>query len=368
MKVMTIIGTRPELIRLSRVIPALDKKFEHILIHTNQNNDYELNEIFFRDLSLRRPDQYLDVSSATLAEQMSKIILQTDDAFQKYKPDALLVLGDTNSCLSVIPAKRRKIPIFHMEAGNRCYDLNVPEEINRKIVDHTSDINMPYSKIAREHLLLEGIKPNFIIRTGSPIREVLEFYSKKINQSKVLEKLDLDKNKYFLVSCHREENISSEDNLMGLVKLFDNITDKYNLPIIFSTHPRTKKTLENKKIKLNKNVKSIKPLSFTDYNYLQMNACLTFSDSGTINEEVSVLKFKAINIRDTHERPEAMEGNVTPFISLKSSDFIDKVDSILTESSEISNIEDYDCKNVSQKIVNIIMSYTHYVNKYIWNK
>ena len=307
MKVMTIIGTRPELIRLSRVIPALDKKFEHILIHTNQNNDYELNEIFFKDLSLRRPDQYLDVSSDTLAEQMSKIILQTDDAFQKYKPDALLVLGDTNSCLSVIPAKRRKIPIFHMEAGNRCYDLNVPEEINRKIVDHTSDINMPYSKIAREHLLLEGIKPNFIIRTGSPIREVLEFYSKKINQSKVLEKLDLDKNKYFLVSCHREENISSEDNLMGLVKLFDNITDKYNLPIIFSTHPRTKKTLENKKIKLNKNVKSIKPLSFTDYNYLQMNACLTFSDSGTINEEVSVLKFKAINIRDTHERPEAME-------------------------------------------------------------
>lgn len=369
MRVMTVIGTRPELIRLSRVIPALDDKFEHILIHTNQNNDYELNEIFYNDLELRLPDEFLEVTADTVALQISNIISQTDLMFIKYKPDALLVLGDTNSCLCVISAKRRKIPIFHMEAGNRCFDLNVPEEINRKIVDHTADINMPYSSIAREYLINEGIKPNFIIKTGSPIKEVINHYKLKIDNSLILKNLSLNKKKYFLFSCHREENITNKDNLEGLLNLFNVLKNEYNMPIIFSTHPRTRKAIDTNSLDINSNVTLLKPLSFTDYNHLQKNSLITFSDSGTINEECSILKFNAINIRETHERPEAMEGFVTPFISLRSKNISGHLKNLIKNPEKIiSNIHDYESDNVSIKVANIISSYTDFINKYNWNK
>jgi len=319
MKVATIIGTRPEIIRLSRVMAALDKHFDHIIIHTGQNYDYELNEIFFNDLEIRKPDYFMNSAGKSAAETIGNIIAQADTLLSNEKPDALLVLGDTNSTLSVISAKRLKIPIFHMEAGNRCFDLRVPEEINRKIVDHISDINLTYSEHARRYLMAEGIKPETIMVTGSPMREVLEFYKIKIETSNIIEKMKLDLNKYFVVSAHREENIESETNFKDLIETLNVLAESYGMPIIVSTHPRTRKKLENlpSSVKLDQRISFLKPLGFLDYVRLQMDAFCVLSDSGTITEESSILNFPAVTIREAHERPEGMDEGVLIMCGLK---------------------------------------------------
>lgn len=372
LKVMTVVGTRPEIIRLSRVIPKLDQYFDHVLVHTGQNYDYELNQIFFDELDLRKPDYFLDAAGATPAETIGKTIIAIDPLLEREKPDAMLVLGDTNSCLCVILAKRRKIPIFHMEAGNRCFDFRVPEEINRRIVDHVSDINMPYSSIAREYLLAEGFPADRIIKTGSPMYEVLHYYMPKINASDVLTRLNLEKEKYFVVSAHREENINSERNFKGLIETLKMLDEEYGLPVIFSTHPRTRKKIEEKGITLPETVHLMKPLGFMDYVHLQLHAKAVLSDSGTITEESSILNFPALNIREAHERPEGMEEGAVMMTALDPHR-VRQALKILGgqprgEKRSLQLVTDYNAPAVSEKVLRSILSYTEYVRKTVWHE
>ena len=372
LKVMTIVGTRPEIIRLCRVIEQLDRYCDHTLVHTGQNYDYELNQIFFEDLGVRPPDAFLECAATSAAETISQVISKADKAFNEYQPEALLILGDTNSAMAAIPAKRRKIPIFHMEAGNRCFDLRVPEEINRKIVDHISDINMPYSDIAREYLLREGIRPEMIVKTGSPMGEVLSHYDEKIAQSRVLAKLGLEAERYFVVSVHREENVDSHFNIHQFVETLGDLAVRYNLPIIVSTHPRTRKKIEQLELSFHPLVQLQKPLGFTDYICLQVNAKAVLSDSGTISEESSILNFPAINIRDAHERPEGMEEGAVMFTGMSSERVLQAIEIIADQGRGQSRllrlVTDYSAPNVSDKVVRTIQSYTDYVNKFVWKK
>jgi UDP-N-acetylglucosamine 2-epimerase (non-hydrolysing) len=373
LKVMTVVGTRPEIIRLSRVIAKLDEteSIEHILVHTGQNYDYELNQIFFDDLELRKPDYFLNAAGKNAVETIGQVIINVDPILEKEKPDAFLVLGDTNSCLCAIPAKKRKIPIFHMEAGNRCFDQRVPEETNRKIVDHISDINLTYSDIAREYLLREGLSPDRIIKTGSPMFEVLNYYLPKIKSSNILDSLMLTDESYFLVSAHREENIASE-NFEKLVSVLNCLSEEYGLPVIVSTHPRTRKMIEEKNAVFNQLVSLMKPLGFIDYNYLQMNAKAVLSDSGTISEESSILNFPALNIREAHERPEAMEEASVMMTGFNEKRIFQALrvleDQKRGSERTLRNVADYSMTNVSEKVVRIILSYIDYVNRVVWNK
>ncbi len=369
--VMTIVGTRPEIIRLSRIIAKLDIYTNHTLIHTGQNYDYELNQIFFEDLEIRQPDYYLDSSDSNATKTIGKILISVDEILEEIKPDALLVLGDTNSCMSILAAKKRKIPTFHFEAGNRCFDMRVPEEINRKIVDHTSDINITYSSIAREYLLNEGIAREMVIKVGSPMKEVINFYKKKIDNSKILFELKLEKFKYFLASFHREENLNSK-NLSEFLEILNVLVEKYNLPVIVSTHPRTRKKLEESEYIINEKVKFIKPQSFSNYLYLQINAKTVLSDSGTINEESSILNFPALNIREAHERPEAME-EASVMMTGVNCERISQAMEVLSSQKRgrdrsLKLAEDYNVNNVSEKILRIIISYTDFIKKNIWKE
>jgi UDP-N-acetylglucosamine 2-epimerase len=371
-KVMTVVGTRPEIIRLSRVIAKLDRYADHILVHTGQNYDYELNQIFFDDLGIRKPDYFLEAAGANAAETIGQTIIRLDPVLAKEKPEALLILGDTNSCLSAIPAKRRKIPIFHMEAGNRCFDQRVPEETNRKIVDHISDINLTYSDIAREYLLREGLPPDRIIKTGSPMFEVLTHYRERIEGSDVLTRLGLVREEYFVVSAHREENIDSDRNFGKLVGILNSLAESYGKKVIVSTHPRTRKRIETLGVSFHGNVELLKPLGFSDYVHLQQYAFAVLSDSGTINEESSILNFPALNIREAHERPEGMEEAAVMMTGLE----LDRVHqglAILADQGRGDNrllrqVGDYSMPNVSDKVVRIIISYTDYVNRVVWRK
>ena len=371
LKVMTIVGTRPEIIRLSRIVAKLDKFTDHILVHTGQNYDYELNEIFFDDLELRKPDYFLNASDKSPIKTIGKILISIDELIEMIKPEAILVLGDTNSCISLLAAKRRKIPTFHYEAGNRCFDMRVPEEINRKIVDHIADINITYSSIAREYLLSEGISKDMIIKIGSPMLEVLNFYRDKINKSSILNELNISKNKYFLVSIHREENLDSK-NFDLIVKIINKIESKYDLPIIFSTHPRTKNRINNSNYKFNSNIKFIKPQSYSDYVNLQINSRCVISDSGTINEESSILNFPALNIREAHERPEAMEEGSVIMTGVNYDRIIQALEILDSqkrgEFRSLKSVKDYNVDNVSEKIIRVILSYTDYVKKNIWKE
>ena len=372
LKVMTVVGTRPEIIRLSRVIPRLDAHCEHVLAHTGQNYDYELSDIFFDDLGLRKPDRFLNAAGVSGAETIGKVIIAVDRLLAEEKPDAMLVLGDTNSCMAVLPAKRRKIPTFHMEAGNRCFDMRVPEEINRRIVDHTADINLTYSSIAREYLMSEGLPPDMVIKTGSPMNEVLTHYRSKIEQSNVLERLELKAGEYFLVSAHREENIDSERNFLKLFSLLNTIAETYGVPIIVSTHPRTQKRIDAAGSRFNPLVRLTKPLSFSDYNNLQLNAKAVLSDSGTITEESSILNFPALNLREAHERPEGMEEAAVMMVGLESERVLQALAILDTQGRgdqrNLRLVSDYGTLNVSEKIVRIIHSYTDYVNRVVWKK
>ncbi|XKH50452.1 UDP-N-acetylglucosamine 2-epimerase (non-hydrolyzing) [Chryseomicrobium palamuruense] len=371
LKVMTVVGTRPEIIRLSAVINKLEESnaIEHILVHTGQNYDYELNEVFFEDFNLKKPDYFLNAATGTAVETVGNILIKIDPVLEEVKPDAFLVLGDTNSCLCAIAAKRRQIPIFHMEAGNRCFDQRVPEETNRKIVDHVADINLTYSDIAREYLLREGISADRIIKTGSPMFEVLKSRKQEIEESDVLSRLDLEEGKYFLVSAHREENISSEKNFLNLVDTLNTIAEKYDYPVIISTHPRTKKMIEDKGIKFHENVQTLKPLGFIDYNKLQIKSKAVLSDSGTISEESSILKFRALNIREAHERPEAMEEASVIMVGLEKERILQGLEILETqEVNTLRLVEDYSMPNVGEKVLRIITSYTDYVNKIVWRK
>lgn len=372
LKIMTVVGTRPEIIRLSRVLGALDKYCDHTLVHTGQNYDYELNQIFFDDLGIRKPDYFLSAAGATGAETIGKVIIAVDEVLAEVKPDAMLVLGDTNSCMSVLPAKRRKIPTFHMEAGNRCFDMRVPEEINRRIVDHTADINLTYSSIARDYLLREGLLPDMVIKTGSPMFEVLNFYREAIDKSDVLERLELKSEKFFVVSAHREENIESDKNFNKLVDVLNGIAKEYDLPVIVSTHPRTQKRIDAAGSKFHPNVRLLKPLGFSDYNKLQISAKAVLSDSGTINEEASILNFPALNLREAHERPEGMEEAVAMMVGLEVERILQglAILEVQPRGNErlIRQVADYSMPNVSEKIVRIIHSYTDYVNRVVWKK
>ncbi|MBA9074635.1 UDP-N-acetylglucosamine 2-epimerase (non-hydrolyzing) [Flavobacterium gossypii] len=374
LKVMTVVGTRPEIIRLSRVMAALDKSeaIEHIIVHTGQNYDYELNQIFFDDLGIRKPDFFLNAAGATATETVGQILIKIDPLLESENPDAFLVLGDTNSCLCAIPAKKRQIPIFHMEAGNRCFDQRVPEETNRKIVDHISDINLTYSDIAREYLLREGLPADRIIKTGSPMFEVLNHYLPSIKFSDVLERLGLQEEKFFVVSSHREENINSEKNFEGLMQSLNMIAEKYDYPIIVSTHPRTRNMIEKKNIQMHKNVQFLKPLGFNDYNALQMKSFAVLSDSGTISEESSVLNFRALNIREAHERPEAMEEASVMMVGLSPERIMQGLVQLQYQKTgderNFRPVADYLMPNVSEKMVRIILSYTDYVNRTVWKK
>jgi len=369
LKVMTILGTRPEIIRLSEVIKALDRFFNHILTHTGQNYDYELNQIFFKDLELREPDYYLDSAGKNLGETIGNIISKSYDLLIKEKPDALLVLGDTNSALSVISAKRLKIPIFHMEAGNRCFDQRVPEEINRKIVDHVADINLTYSDIAREYLVREGFPSDRIIKTGSPMLEVINSRRKEIENSDIIERLGLEFGKYFVISTHREENIDTEVNFRDLIDSLNAITRKYNMPVVVSSHPRTRNMIDSKNIKFSPLIKIIKPLGFIDYLKLQIMSKVVISDSGTINEEASILGFKALNIRQAFERPEAMEEASVMMIGLKKERILQGLKILeKQEKNTLKLVRDYSMTNVSDKVLRIILSYTDYVNRVVWGK
>lgn len=372
LKVMTIVGTRPEIIRLCRVIDRLDCYCDHTLVHTGQNYDYELNQIFFDDLGVRQPDVFLECAGKTAAETIAQVISNSDAVFEEFVPEALLILGDTNSAMAAIPAKRRKIPIFHMEAGNRCFDLRVPEEINRKIVDHISDINMPYSNIAREYLLREGISPEMIVKTGSPMDEVLSYCGDRIAKSNALEKLGLEKERYFVVSVHREENIDSHVNIHQFVKTLGDLAERYKLPIIVSTHPRTRKKIEQLELCFHPLVRLQKPLGFVDYICLQLNAKAVLSDSGTITEESSILNFPAVNIRDAHERPEGMEEGAVMFTGMSSERVIQAIEIVAEQgrgdSGLLRRVADYSAPNVSDKVVRTIQSYTDYVNKFVWKK
>ena len=369
LKVMTVVGTRPEIIRLSAVINKLDKSeaIEHILVHTGQNYDYELNEVFFEDFNLKKPDYFLNSAVGTAIETIGNILINIEKVIDKEKPDAFLILGDTNSCLTAIAAKRRHIPIFHMEAGNRCFDQRVPEETNRKIVDHIADINLTYSDIAREYLLREGLLPDRVIKTGSPMYEVIKSKLDDINNSDVLNKLNLEKGKYFVVSAHREENINSETNFMNLVESLNAIADKYNFPVIISTHPRTRKMIEEKGIKFNPLVNLLKPLGFNDYVKLQIESKAVLSDSGTISEESSILKFRALNLREAHERPEAMEEASVMMLGLKKERILQGLEILETQEKDtLREVYDYSMSNVSDKVLRIILSYTDYINRNVW--
>lgn len=382
LKVMTVVGTRPEIIRLSRVMAALDASpaIEHITVHTGQNYDYELNEVFYEDLGIRKPDYFLNAAGATAVATVGQILINIDPLLESVKPDAFLVLGDTNSCLCAIPAKKRHIPIFHMEAGNRCFDQRVPEETNRRIVDHISDINLTYSDIAREYLLREGLPADRIIKTGSPMKEVLNFYLPKIKKSKVLQEMNLESGKYFVVSAHREENISNDRNFFGLLEALNRIAEKYGYPVIVSTHPRTRKRLESLNagannplpITLNPLIQWQKPLGFSDYNALQLNAYTVLSDSGTISEESSILNFRALNIREAHERPEAMEEASVIMVGLNPENILRGLEQVqlqLTgEARNFQQVQDYAKENVSEKVVRIIMSYTSYIKSVVWRE
>ena len=372
LKVMTIVGTRPEIIKLSRILAELDKYTNHVLVHTGQNFDYELNEIFFNQMGIRKPDYFLNAVGKSTAETIGNIISKSDEVFEQEKPDAVLLYGDTNSCLSVIAAKRRKIPIFHMEAGNRCFDQRVPEELNRKIVDHLSDINLPLTEHARRYLLDEGIRPETIIKSGSCMHEVLEYYKQDILNSKVLSDLKLTKGGYFVLSEHSEENIDSPDNFDNLIDTLEDLCVKYKKPIIFSTHPRTmKKINELANIQINKLVQIMKPLGFFDYINLQMNAFCTISDSGTITEESSLLGFPAITIRNSHERPEGMDEGILVMSGLKSQRVIESIEIMTNQYKEVGRVgivKDYEVEYVSKKIVRIIQSYTDYISRMVWQK
>jgi UDP-N-acetylglucosamine 2-epimerase len=372
LKVLTVVGTRPEIIRLSRVLDRLDEYCEHVLVHTGQNYDYELNQVFFDDLGVRKPDYFLNSAegSSGPAHTIGNLIIAIDKVLEGVQPDAILVLGDTNSCLSVIPAKRRKIPIFHMEAGNRCFDMRVPEEINRRIVDHTADVNMTYSSIARDYLLREGLPPDLIIKTGSPMFEVLMYYRPQIDASDILARLGLKENNYFVISAHREENIELPQNFAKLVSILNAIAEDYDLPVIVSTHPRTQKRIDETNSKFHKNVRLLKPLGFHDYVKLQLSARASLSDSGTINEESSILNFPALNLREAQERPEGMEEAAVMMVGLE----LERVRqglAILAKQSrgfnrELRQVADYCIPNVADKVVRIIHSYTDYVNRVIW--
>ncbi len=372
MKVMTVLGTRPEIIRLSRTLAKLDQYCDHVVVHTGQNYDFELNEIFFQDLEVRKPDYFLNAAGNSAMATVGNILIEIDKLFDQIKPEAFLVLGDTNSCLSVIAAKKRKIPVFHMEAGNRCFDQRVPEEINRKIVDHTADINLTYSDIAREYLLNEGLPSDRIIKTGSPMFEVLNYYLPKINKSDVLDRLGLIKNKYFVVSAHREENIESDQNFDRLVGILNAVADKYKQPVIVSTHPRTQNKINQKSIVFNPLVQLMKPLSFTDYNHLQIHAHAVLSDSGTITEESSILNFPALNIREAHERPEGFEEAAVMFVGLSQERVFQGLEILENQSRGekriLRTVADYSMPNVSDKVLRIILSYTDYIGRVVWRK
>lgn len=374
LKVMTVVGTRPEIIRLSRVLDAMDKSesIEHIIVHTGQNYDYELNQIFFEDLGLRRPDYFLEAAGKTATETIGNILIKIDPLLEERAPDAFLVLGDTNSCLCAIPAKKRQIPIFHMEAGNRCFDHRVPEETNRKIVDHTADINLTYSDIAREYLLREGLPADRIIKTGSPMFEVLNHYLPQIEASKVLERLELEEGKYFVISSHREENINSEKNFRGLMDSLNAIAENYGYPVIVSTHPRTKNMIDKMRLEMHPLIQLLKPLGFHDYIALQKSSFAVLSDSGTISEESSILNFRALNIRQAHERPEAMEEASVMMVGLSPERILQGLAQLQQQKvggrRNYRPVADYSMPNVSGKVVRIIISYTDYVNRTIWSK
>lgn len=367
MKVVTVLGTRPEIIRLSRVINKLDKYTNHLIVHTGQNYDYELNKIFFDDLGIREPNYFLNAASNNAASTIGNVIIKVDEILEIENPDALLILGDTNSGLAVIPAKRRKIPIFHMEAGNRCFDLRVPEEINRKIIDHTSDINLPYSDIAREYLLREGFPAEQIIKTGSPMFEVLDFYKDQISESNVLSNLGVNRNKYFVVSVHREENVDTMESLSKIVEILSRIAVVYDLPIILSAHPRTKLRLDKYNLSLHQNIKVMKPLGFFDYVKLQKESLCVISDSGTISEEASILGFSALNLREVHERPEAMERGVAILSGLDVQNVLESIPVALDLKQNVI-VNDYNAPLVSDLILKIILSYTNYINRRVWRK
>ena len=372
LKLMTVVGTRPEIIRLSRVMQACDKYFDHIIVHTGQNYDYELNEIFFTDLGIRKPDHFLNSAGLTGAETIGNVIIGVDKLLEEVQPEALLVLGDTNSCMAVIPAKRRTIPTFHREAGNRCFDMRVPEEINRRIVDHTADVNLTYSTIAREYLLAEGLPSDLVIKTGSPMFEVLNHYKAKIEASDILETLGLKEQQYFIVSAHREENINSEKNFLDLVDMLNAVADKYQFPVIVSTHPRTRNRIDELNIEFHPLVQLLKPLGFSDYNKLQLSAKAALSDSGTINEESSILNFPALNLRQAHERPEGMEEAAVMMVGLTAERILQGLEildsQIRGEDRSLRLVSDYSMPNVSEKVVRIILSYTDYVNRVTWKK
>jgi UDP-N-acetylglucosamine 2-epimerase (non-hydrolysing) len=372
LKVVTIVGTRPEIIRLSRVMAALDAHCDHVLVHTGQNYDYELNGIFFEDLGIRKPDVFLEAAGATGAETIGKVIIAADQALAEIQPDAVLVLGDTNSCLAVIPAQRRKIPTFHMEAGNRCFDMRVPEEINRRIVDHTADINLTYSDIAREYLLAEGLPPDRIIKTGSPMCEVLAHYAPKIDGSDVLVRLGLQPGGYFVVSAHREENIESDRNFAGLVETLNTVAAAYDAPMVVSTHPRTRKRIDAMGVALDERVQLLKPLGFSDYVRLQRDARAVLSDSGTINEEASILNFRALNLREAHERPEGMEEAAVMMVGMNAERVMQGLAILASQPTGderlLRQVADYSMPNVSEKVVRIIHSYVDYVNQVVWKQ
>jgi UDP-N-acetylglucosamine 2-epimerase (non-hydrolysing) len=372
LKVMTVVGTRPEIIRLSRVMSKLDEHCEHVLVHTGQNYDYELNEIFFNDLGIRKPDHFLSAAGASGAQTIGNVIIAVDRVLAEVQPEAVLVLGDTNSCMAVLPAKRRKIPTFHMEAGNRCFDMRVPEEINRRIVDHTADMNLTYSTIARDYLLAEGLPPDRVIKTGSPMFEVLNHYREGIEASDVLDRLGLSEHRFFVVSAHREENVDSDKHFLKLVDVLNTLAEQYDLPVIVSTHPRTQKRVDAMGVKFHANVQLLKPLGFKDYNKLQLGARAVLSDSGTINEESSILNFPALNLREAHERPEGMEEAAAMMVGLEVERVLQGLEILESQSRgderSLRLVSDYSMPNVADKVVRIVHSYRDYVMRTVWKQ
>lgn len=368
MRVMTIVGTRPEIIKLACVIKELDKYTDHILVHTGQNYDYELNQVFFEDLDLREPDVYMNAAGENAAETIANVIAKSDKLFKEYKPDAVLLYGDTNSCLAVISAKRNKIPVFHMEAGNRCFDERVPEELNRKVLDHLSDINMTLTEHARRYLIAEGIRPETIIKTGSSMQEVFNMNKEKIAQSDVLERLGLKEKEYFVLSAHREENVDNEKNFINLLNSINKVAEVYKIPIVFSAHPRTRKKIETMNFKFNDLVKYMKPLGFNDYNKLQQNAFCVISDSGTITEESSLLGFPAITIRQAHERPEGMDEGTLIMSGVEEQGILDAIKVVTDQNVKMNQVADYQAPHLASKVVRIILSYTDYINRTVWKR